>query len=132
MEQFLESLFDKRGMGIPAVPKEMGPGGVIGAPDAKLWSGAGFGRKLRSSLGYPNDGTSFEVTDLGKLVVINASYTNLANGKKIQKTFAILFNDLTGSGRVYVTSTRWREFSTVDQAASYIKSYMGSEKSRTQ
>ena len=132
MEQFLESLFDKRGMAITAVPREMGPGGVIGAPDARLWTQAGFGRKLRASLGYPNDGTSFEVTDLGQVVVVNASYTNLANGKKIQKTFAILFNDRSGAGRVYVTSTRWREFTATDQAASYIKSYMNSEKNKTQ
>lgn len=127
-----EDELDKR---IPLIPKThvamAGPNGMPGIYDPKLYSGQGYGRRIRQSLGYSNDGTSYMVTDLGQVVVVQARYFNLPTGKEISKTFAIVFGIVEPgkslqSGRIFTTSTKWRDMSSPDQAASYIKMYVNS------
>ena len=127
-----EDELDKR---IPLMPKThvamAGPNGMPGIYDPKLYSGQGYGRRIRQSLGYSNDGTSYMVTDLGQVVVVTARYFNLPTGKEISKTFAIVFGIVEPgkslqSGRIFTTSTKWRDMSSPDQAASYIKMYVNS------
>ena len=127
-----EDTLDKR---IPLMPKThvamAGPNGMPGIYDPKLYSGQGYGRRIRQSLGYSNDGTSYMVTDLGQVVVVTARYFNLPTGKEISKTFAIVFGIVEPgkslqSGRIFTTSTKWRDMSSPDQAASYIKMYVNS------
>ena len=139
---FLESIFDPRGMTpYTSVPGSIdkGPGGInnlVNMFDPKLYIGTGFGKRIRQSLGYGNDGSSYNVTDLGQVVVVVARYFNQPTGKEISKVFAIVFGlpDLTGKqgvGRVFTTSTKWRDISTPEQGASYIKMYVNSMTSGT-
>ena len=127
-----EDTLDNR---IPIQPKThtsiSGPNGMPGIYDPKLYSGQGYGRRIRQSLGYSNDGTSYTVTDLGQVIVVVARYFNLPTGKEISKTFAIVFGIVEPgkslqSGRIFTTSTKWRDISSPDQAASYIKMYVNS------
>lgn len=101
---------------------DQGPGGMIGRQDWRLFSGSGYGRRLQSSLPGGN-GYSYDVTDMGKYVVVRGTGHNLATGKTVSKTFVIVFEDPKyGDATVFATSTKWRTVSTVDQAASYIRS----------
>lgn len=101
---------------------DKGPGGQPGRYDWRLWTGSGYGRRLQSSLSGGN-GYSYEVTDMGKYVVVRGSFHNLGTGKTISKTFVIAFeNPKIGDGKVFATSTKWRTVSNVEQAATYIKS----------
>ncbi len=134
--KFLESVFDPRGLtSYTSVPgsADSGPGknNLINMFDPKLYIGTGFGKRIRQSLGYGNDGSSYNVTDLGQVVVVVARYFYQPTGKEISKVFAIVFGlpDLTGKpgvGRVFTSSTKWRDISTPDQGASYIKMYVNS------
>lgn len=88
--------------------------------DWRVWSGSGFGKRLQSAL-PAGRGYSFEVTDMGRYVSARASYHSSSTGKSVAKTFIISFDDpKLGDGVIFATSTKWRTFSNVDQAASYI------------
>lgn len=101
---------------------DFGPGGQPNRYDWRLWTASGYGRRLQSYLQGGN-GYSYEVTDMGKYVVVHATFHNLATGKTVSKTFVIAFdNPKIGDGKVFATSTKWRTVSNVDQAANYIKS----------
>ena len=101
---------------------DFGPNGMINAYDWRLYSGAGFGKRLQSMLGGGN-GYSYEVTDMGQYVSVRGTYYNLAKGASRSKVFIIAFeNPKIGDGKIFVTSTKWRTISNVEQAAAYIKS----------
>lgn len=101
---------------------DMGPLGIPGMYDPKVWSSVGYGKKLQQSLPNKN-GYYNEVTDFGAIVAVRAGHHESATGKGKEKTFVIVFDSLTsGNGRIFTSSTRWRTISSVDQAASYIKS----------
>lgn len=101
---------------------DQGPGGMINRYDWRVWSGSGYGKRLQAALGGGN-GYAFEVTDMGQYVSVRATYHNSATGKTVSKTFIIVFDDPKfGDGRIFATSTKWRTISSLDQAASYIRS----------
>lgn len=101
--------------------RDYGPG-IINAYDWRVWSASGFGNRLRGLLNS-GSGRSFEVSDMGAYVVVRATYHNTATGEGKTKTFVISFdNPKIGDGKIFSTSTKWRTFSTVGQAASYINS----------
>ena len=139
IQRFLESIFDPRGIKPDSILQgtlDKGPNGIIGAYDPKLYNGAGFGKRIRYSLGYGNDGSSYNVTDLGQVVVVVARYFHQPTGKEISKVFAIVFGlpefaGKLGAGRVFTTSTKWRDISTPEQGANYIKMYVNSMSSGT-
>lgn len=100
---------------------DLGPYGLPGYSDWRLWTNAGFGRRLQGNL-RGGDGYSYEVTDFGQYVSVRAAFHNLATGKSVSKTFVIAFDDVkVGDGKVFATSTKWRTISSLDQAANYIK-----------
>jgi hypothetical protein len=89
--------------------------------DWRTWSSAGFGQSIASSLVSLGKGYSAEVTDMGDSCAIRVSYHNTGNGKGVERTFIILFSDpKKGDGRIMITSTKWRTFSSYTQVASYI------------
>lgn len=105
---------------------DMGPDGMIGRYDWRVWSGSGFGKRLSNYLSN-RDGYSYDVSDFGQVVVVTARYHCVGTAKGVEKTFAIVFHDPNkGNGLVYNTSTRWRTISSVDQASSYISGVMNS------
>lgn len=91
--------------------------------DWRVWSAAGFGKRLRSALS--GTGYSCEVLDAGKYLSCRVSYSDTGSGRTISKTFVIVFHSRkNGNGTVFTNSVRWRTISSVEQAASYIKSYV--------
>lgn len=106
--------------------RDYGPG-IINAYDWRLWSASGFGNRLRGMLSAGDGKKSFEVTDMGAYVVVRAAYHSTATGEGRTKTFVIAFDDpKVGDGKIFTTSTKWRTFSSVQQAASYINSTVNS------
>lgn len=107
------------------------PNGYEYTYDWRVWSSAGFGRRLQNALPKSN-GYYSEVLDCGKYVVVKASYTNVATGKTVGKQFIVVFDNANkGDGKVFSTSTKWRTISSVEQATSYISSYISSLASST-
>lgn len=101
---------------------DMGPGGIINRYDWRVWSATGFGQMLSRSLSW-GYGYSYEVTDMGRFVSVRAEYHSTATGKSVSKTFIITFDSpKSGDGTIFATSTKWRTFSNVSQAANYINS----------
>lgn len=119
---------DMRMMGKKITPngREFGPNGMPQAVDWRVWSAAGFGRRLQNTLGRDPDYWA-EVTDCGKYVTVTAGYHSVGAGRSNTKTFIIVFDDpKLGDGKIFVTSTKWRTISSLDQAASYIGSVVRS------
>lgn len=111
---------------------DMGPGGVVNPYDWRVWSGSGYGKQIQNFLGG-GYGYSYEVCDMGKYVMVRASYNNSATGKAVSKMFAIVFqNPKMGDAMVFATSTKWRTVSNPNQAANYIKQTIQSMSGSTQ
>lgn len=116
--------YDKRVSGNKPIPgaSDSGPGGMIQAPDWRMFSASGFGNRLRNQL-PKGDGYWSEVTDCGQWVSVKVGYSCVGTGRTVTKTFIIVFDSPdNGNGRVFASSTKWRSVSNTDQAANYIGS----------
>lgn len=115
---------DKRGNKAIAISGNDAIGTAVSRYDWKVWSGSGFGKRIASALNGRE--IQCEVTDLGRYVVIKAQRHNSATGKSESKTFCVVFDDLSGAGTIWATSTKFRTIGSVDQAISYIRGVVGS------
>lgn len=89
--------------------------------DPRMYNSFSFGSSLQTSLNNIGKGFSCDVTDFGKWVVVKISYHDIISGRTSSKTFLIVF-DLNKNGIVLSTHNRYRSFSGVSQAISYIRS----------
>lgn len=99
--------------------------------DPKLYASWAFGKQLQNSLTNVGYGYSAEVSDFGKYVSVKMSYSNPPTGKTASKTFLVVFDPDGKKGNIFQTSNRYRTFSGVSQAASYIKSCVNSLRDKT-
>lgn len=99
--------------------------------DPKLFAQWAFGKQLQSYLGNVGYGYSVEVSDFGRYVSARLTYSNPPTGKTASKTFLIVFDPDGKTGNIFQTSNRYRTFSGVSQAASYIKSSVSSLRNAT-
>lgn len=99
--------------------------------DPKLFAQWAFGKQLQSYLGNVGYGYSVEVADFGRYVSARLTYSNPPTGKTASKTFLIVFDPDGKTGNIFQTSNRYRTFSGVSQAASYIKSCVSSLRDKT-
>ena len=99
--------------------------------DPKLYTDWAFGKQIQTSIGNIGPGYGCEVADYGKYVSVKVTYSNAPTGKTASKTFLIVFDPDGSKGNIFQTSNRYRTFSGVSQATSYIKSCASSLKSLT-
>lgn len=100
-----------------------GPGGFYGAYDYRVWDGTGYGQILQREANPGGKGYSVDVLDCGQHISVTAHYQSPATGKKISQSFiVVLKSPKSGNGTIFMTSTKWRTVSSVQQAASYIRS----------
>lgn len=99
--------------------------------DPKLYTSWAFGKQLQNALVNIGSGYSAEVSDYGKYVSARVTYSNPPTGRSASKTFLIVFNPDGKEGHVFSSSNRYRTFSGITQAASYIKSAASSLRERT-
>jgi len=99
--------------------------------DPKLYTAWSFGKQLQNALVGIGSGYSAEVSDYGKYVSARITYSNPPTGRSASKTFLIVFNPDGKEGHVFSSSNRYRTFSGITQAASYIKSASSSLRERT-
>lgn len=100
--------------------------------DPKLYASWAFGKQLQSALTNIGNGYGCEVSDYGRYVSARVTYSNPPTGKSASKTFLIVFDPDGKQGYVFSTSNRYRTFSGLSAAASYIKSAANSLRSATQ
>ena len=100
--------------------------------DPKLYATWAFGKQLQSYLTNIGNGFGCEVSDFGKYVNVKITYSNPPTGKTASKMFLIVFDPDGKQGNIFSTSNRYRTFSGLSNAASYIKSASGSLKNATQ
>ena len=99
--------------------------------DPKLYASWAFGKQLQTALTGFGAGFASEVSDYGKYVSVKVTYSNPPTGKTASKTFLIVFNPDGREGHVFSSSNRYRTFSGLTQAASYIKSAASSLRDKT-
>lgn len=99
--------------------------------DPKLYASWAFGKQLQSSLNNIGQGYGCEVSDFGRYVSVKVTYSNPPTGKTASKTFLVVFDPDGKKGNIFQTSNRYRTFSGVGQASSYIKSCVSSLKDKT-
>lgn len=99
--------------------------------DPKLYASWAFGKQLQQNLTSIGYGYSVEVSDFGRYVTAKISYSNPPTGKTASKMFLIAFDPDGKTGNIFQTSNRYRTFSGVSQAASYIKSCASSLRDKT-
>lgn len=100
--------------------------------DPKLYASWAFGKQLQNALTNIGSGYSCEVGDYGRYVSVKVTYSNPPTGKSASKTFLIVFEPDGSKGYVFSTSNRYRTFSGLSNAASYIKSASSSLRNSTQ
>ena len=100
--------------------------------DSKLDAQWAFGKQLQNMLISIGNGYSCEVSDYGRYVSARVTYSNPPTGKSASKMFLIVFDPDGKQGYVFSTSNRYRTFSGLSAAASYIKSAANSLRSATQ
>jgi len=99
--------------------------------DPKLYAAWSFGKQLQNSIGNVGYGYGCEVSDFGRYVSVKVTYSNPPTGKTASKTFLIVFDPDGKKGNIFQTSNRYRTFSGVGQAASYIKSCVSGLRDKT-
>ena len=99
--------------------------------DPKIYASWSFGKQLLGYLNGIGTGYSAEVADFGRYVTAKVTYSNPPTGKTASKTFLIVFDPDGKTGNVYNTSNRYRTFSGLSQASSYIKSCVSSLRNNT-
>ena len=99
--------------------------------DPKLFASWSFGKQLQNSLTNVGYGYGCEVSDFGRYVTCKITYSNPPTGRTASKTFLVVFYPDGKKGNIYQTSNRYRTFSGVSQAASYIKSSVSSLRNAT-
>jgi hypothetical protein len=99
--------------------------------DPKLFANWSFGKQLQNNLTNVGYGYSAEVADFGRYVTCKISYSNPPTGKTASKTFLVVFDPDGKTGNIFQNSNRYRTFSGVTQAASYIKSSVSSLRNAT-
>lgn len=99
--------------------------------DPKLYASWSFGKQLQNSLSNPGNGYGCEVSDFGRYVTVKVTYSNPPTGRTASKSFLIVFDPDGKKGNIFQTSNRYRTFSGLSQATSYIKSCMSSLRDKT-
>jgi hypothetical protein len=99
--------------------------------DPKLYASWAFGKQLQNSLSNVGYGYGCEVSDFGRYVSVKVTYSNPPTGKTASKTFLVVFDPDGKKGNIFQTSNRYRTFSGVSQASSYIKSCVSSLRDKT-
>ena len=137
-EGSLNDLMGQGGVDVRAASAAVGPYQDRGAysqylyyQDPKLFAQWSFGKQIQNSLTNVGYGYGCEVADFGRYVSVKVTYSNPPTGKTASKTFLVVFDPDGKKGNIFQTSNRYRTFSGVSQAASYIKSCVSSLKDRT-
>ena len=99
--------------------------------DPKLFAQWSFGKQIQNNLTNVGNGYACEVSDFGRYVSVKITYSNPPTGKTASKTFLVVFDPDGKKGNIFQTSNRYRTFSGVSQAASYIKSCVSSLRDKT-
>ncbi len=99
--------------------------------DPKIYASWTFGKQLQSSLSNSGYGYGCEVSDFGRYLSVKVTYSNPPTGRTASKSFLVVFDPDGKKGNIFQTSNRYRTFSGLSQAASYIKSCMSSLRDKT-
>lgn len=123
---------------VRATSATVGPNADLGAysnyfyyQDPKLFAQWSFGKQIQNNLTNVGYGYACEVSDFGRYVSVKITYSNPPTGKTASKTFLVVFDPDGKKGNIFQTSNRYRTFSGVGQAASYIKSCVSSLRDKT-
>ncbi len=99
--------------------------------DWRTWQDTSFGRTLTNRL--HSAGINVSVFDAGKTLSVTAGLEDSATGKTVTKTFIVVFaqpkkkgDAIPGYGMIWKSSTKFRTFSSIDQVANYVSSYVRS------
>ena len=98
--------------------------------DPKLHASNAFGQLMLRDLNNWRQGYSAKVSDFGKWVVVEVTYSDVITGRSASKTFMVVFDggpkgDIKGGGIVLTTANKYRTISGYAQASSYIKQVSG-------
>jgi len=99
--------------------------------DPKLYASWSFGNQLQDGLNGIGKGYGAEVADFGRYLTVKVTYSNPPTGKSSSKVFLIAFNPDGKKGNIFQNSNRYRTFSGLSQAISYIKSCVSSLRDKT-
>lgn len=99
--------------------------------DPKLFAQWSFGKQIQNNLTNVGSGYACEVSDFGRYVSVKITYSNPPTGRTASKSFLVVFDPDGKKGNIFQTSNRYRTFSGVSQAASYIKSCVSSLRDKT-
>ena len=99
--------------------------------DPKLYINWTFGKQLQNNLTNIGYGYAAEVSDFGRYVTCKVSYSNPPTGRTATKTFLVVFDPDGKTGNIFQNSNRYRTFSGISQAVSYIKSSVSGLRSAT-
>lgn len=99
--------------------------------DPKLFAQWSFGKQIQNNLTNVGNGYACEVGDFGRYVSVKVTYSNPPTGRTASKSFLVVFDPDGKKGNVFQTSNRYRTFSGVSQATSYIKSCVSSLRDKT-
>ena len=99
--------------------------------DPKLYANWTFGKQLQNYLTNVGYGYGCEVADFGRYVTVKVTYANPPTGKTASKLFLVVFDPDGKKGNIFQTSNRYRTFSGLSQAGSYIKSCVSSLRDKT-
>lgn len=99
--------------------------------DPKLYASWAFGKQIQSYLTNVGYGYGCEVADFGRYVTVKVTYANPPTGKTASKTFLVVFDPDGKKGNIFQSSNRYRTFSGLSQAGSYIKSCVSSLRDKT-
>lgn len=95
--------------------------------DPRLYANNAFGKMMLSDLNGWSSGYSAKVSDFGKWVVVEVTYSNNVTGRTASKIYLVVFDGgpkgtSKSDGMVLTTANKWRTISGYGQAVSYIKS----------
>ncbi len=99
--------------------------------DPKLYANWTFGKQLQNYLTNVGYGYGCEVADFGRYVTVKVTYANPPTGRTASKLFLVVFDPDGKKGNIFQTSNRYRTFSGLSQAGSYIKSCVSSLRDKT-
>ena len=99
--------------------------------DPKLYANWTFGKQLQNYLTNVGYGYGCEVADFGRYVTVKVTYANPPTGKTASKLFLVVFDPDGKKGNIFQNSNRYRTFSGLSQAGSYIKSCVSSLRDKT-
>lgn len=95
---------------------------VMDCPINEAEEDYGFAQEVLSSLQYIGQGFSTTVCNFGSEISVIVGYSSPHANRISQKNFLIKIYDKKGNGAIKTSARRYRTFTSISQACSYIRS----------